>query len=165
MPEASASGPRLRPATPADAPALAAILNGVIAEGDKTAIAGPVTARDLDAWYVSGPDALCCILAEAEDGPLGFQALERHHPLPPGWADIATFVAAPARGRGVGPALWRATRASAGGLGLRAVIRSLNGGAIAYYRGCGFRPAGGVPAQVADVPADRTVLVRPPGRA
>lgn len=159
MPEGR--GLALRPASPGDAPALAALLDAIIAEGDKTAIPGPMTAETFAAWFL-GPEALACTLAEEGGRVLGFQALDRHHLLPPGWADISSFAAAPARGRGVGAALWQATRAAAGTLGLRAVIRSTNSGAQAYYRAMGFRPP---PADspLARVPADRTVLLCPPG--
>lgn len=160
MPEGG--GLVLRPAGPADAPAMAAILNAIIAEGDKTAVQGPVTEAQIAAWYLTGPDCRGCTLALAGGRAVGFQSLDVHHLPGTGWADISSFIAAPARGTGAGRALWRETRALARGLaGLRAVIRSVNPGAIAYYTACGFAPpVAGLPAILTDMPADRTVLLQ-----
>lgn len=168
MPDAADFAPTLRPAGLADAPAMAAILNGIIAEGDKTAIPGPVTEADIARYYLTGPDCRGCTLALIDGRPVGFQALASHYLLAhPGWADIGSFIAAPARGTGTGRALWAATRVLARSRGvprLRAVIRSVNTGALAYYRACGFaRPAVTLPAVTLpddiDIPLpDRTVL-------
>jgi len=162
MPDASGGGPVLRPAQAGDLPAMAALLNAVIAEGDKTAFAGQMTPADMDRLFVTGPDARGCTLATAGDGILGFQALGADYLAGTGWADISSFLAAAARGAGAGRALWGATRALARGqglAGLRAVIRSVNAGAIGYYSACGFVPdPGGLPAGVAIALPGRTIL-------
>lgn len=163
MPDSAALAPILRSAGLADAPAMAVILNGIIAEGDKTAIPGPVTEGDIARYYLTGPDCRGCTLALLGGHPVGFQALDSHYlRAHPGWADIGSFIAAPARGTGTGRALWAATRLLARRQGvphLRAVIRSVNTGAQAYYRACGFaRPAAPLPDEI-DIPLpDRTVL-------
>ena len=164
MPDGAGTGLVLRRALPADAPAMAAILNAVIAEGDKTAIAGPLAAPAIADLFLTGPDCSGCTLALVGGQPVGFQALDVHYLAGSGWADISSFVAADARGTGIGRGLWRATQALAGarGLtGLRAVIRSVNAGALAYYRACGFdRPTTPLPRGVDVRLEDRTLLFR-----
>ena len=143
---------------------MAALLNAVIAEGDKTAFQGHQTAGDINGLFVAGPDSCGCALALAENRLLGFQALSVEYLRGTGWADISTFVTTGSRGTGTGRALWQATQAQAraqGLAGLRAVIRSVNSGAIAFYSACGFAPPkGDLPDGVAITLQDRTVLVR-----
>ncbi|GAA1778959.1 GNAT family N-acetyltransferase [Agromyces lapidis] len=153
-----------------DADALAAVLNGVIAEGGKTAIDTPLTGSEFAEWFITGSHCISCVVAVADDGAfLGFQALERfHEELPPGVADIATFVTAVSRGAGAGRGLFTATAAIAEEAGLRclrAVIRRSNEDAIRYYRAIGFGDEGSVatdesvilirPVTPAGTPADR----------
>lgn len=153
----------LRPAGPGDLPAMAALLNAVIAEGDKTAFEGVMTPADMDRLFVSGPDARGCTLALEGDRLLGFQALNIEYLRGTRWADISSFVSAGARGRGVGRVLWRATCDVARGIhGFRAVIRSVNPGALGYYGACGFVPdPGGLPDAVAIALPGRRVLYSP----
>ena len=165
MPERLGAGLTLRPARPADLPAMAALLEAVIAEGDKTAFEGPMTAERIDALFLSG--ATCCGCMVALDGEklLGFQGLDAQYLQGTGWADVSSFAAAAARGRGVGAALWLATRQAAesrGLRGLRAVIRAVNTGAQGYYRRCGFGAVTGTLPEgvVPDLPG-RIVLVHP----
>ena len=137
-------GLRLRQAQAEDAPGLVALLNRVIDEGDKTAIASPLDPREFREWFITGAHCLGCVVAEADDGtPRGFQAHERYHDdLPAGWADVATYVDRAARGSGVGRLLIGATLTRARATGtttLRAVIRQGNDQAVRYYRRCGFR--------------------------
>jgi L-amino acid N-acyltransferase YncA len=139
---------RVRDAQVADAPAMASLLNRVVDEGDKTAIEHHLTERDVVEWFVTGPHARGCVVAlDGADRVLGFQAVETFHDdLPEGWADIGTFVAAQARGTGVGHLLMTATLSrcrEAGQRTLRAIIRSTNTGAIRYYRAMGFTDATG----------------------
>ncbi|GAB3758561.1 GNAT family N-acetyltransferase [Microlunatus parietis] len=138
----------IRPAKLDDAEPLSAVLNAVIAEGDKTAIDAPLSGSEFAEWFITGSHCISCVAAAGEDGRfLGFQALERfHRELPAGTADIATFVSAASRGSGVGRRLAEATVAIAERAGLRslrAVIRRRNTGAISYYRSLGFRDEGG----------------------
>ena len=134
---------RVRSATPDDAQQLAALLNGIVEEG-KTAIAEPFDATKVNEWFIVGAHCLGCIVAEASEGALvGFQALERfhHEELPPGMADIGTFIAPDARRKGVGCELTSMTvlrAASANITSLRAVIREDNLATQAFYRSCGF---------------------------
>lgn len=151
--------PRVRPAGPDDAPRLAALLNSVVDEGDKTAIDHHLTPEEARDWFVDGPACRGCVLAEDGSELLGFQAVEVFQDdLPEGWADIATFVADGARGRGVGRALLTGTLAACPAHGirtLRAVVRATNAGAQAFYRASGFEPV------VDAVRGPSVVLARP----
>lgn len=131
----------VRPATAADAPALAALLNEIIRIGGTTAHEEPFTARAFARHYLTGPGVICCHVAEAGGRPLGFQALERHPDLPEGWADIGTFVAPGRQGGGIGAALFAATRAAAEAAGrtaINATIRADNTPGLRYYARMGF---------------------------
>jgi len=137
------------------------LLNRIVDEGDKTAIDEHLTVETFTEWFISGPHCLSCVVATDSDESLGFQAVEVYHDdLPPGWADIATFVTFGTRGRGIGRALMTATTRNCNERRLqtlRAVIRRSNPGAVSYYRGMGFTEAS--PAyDSSDSPS--TVLVR-----
>ncbi|TCU10035.1 GNAT family N-acetyltransferase [Rhizobium sullae] len=155
----------IRAATTLDSTALALLLNRIVEEGDKTAIDTTFDAREFQQWFITGPHCRSCVVAEATDGRLlGFQALERYHDLPEGWADIATFLDASARGKGIGKALREKTFEAAEALGigvLRAVVRAQNAQAIAYYRECGFMPSDGYSSkEPAQQDADKVTLTR-----
>lgn len=126
-----------RPATSADAGALALLLNAIIARGGTTALETPMTPEALDLAYLTGPDVLCCHVAEGPDGRLeGFQTLIRDPRLPGNWGDIGTFARVDGSQKGVGTALFAATVARARVLGLRginATIRADNAGGLAFY--------------------------------
>ena len=136
-----------------DAARLARLLNDIIATGGTTAHETPFDAETFANAFLTGPDALCCCMAEAAPGqpPLGFQSLSRHPDLAPDWGDIGTFARPVPEVAGVGTALFAATRAAAQALGLRtifAVIRADNSGGPAYYSRMGlvdWRTCPGVP--------------------
>jgi len=144
---------RIRPARAADAPALCALLNRIIAIGGTTALETPLTPERFAAGFLEGPRFLCCFVAEAEGEAeggagggesgalLGFQALERSPKLPADWGDIATFAQVQPKVPGVGRALFAATRDQARALGLTAInatIRADNHGGLAFYGKMGF---------------------------
>src|SRR5690625_5030150 len=133
---------RIRHAEIDDAEELACLLNDIIAEGGKTAIDTPLTDSEIAEWFIIGPHCISCLIAVTDDVVLGFQTLERFHgDLPPGVADIATFVAEHGRSSGIGRRLANATAAIAEEVGLeclRAVIQASNEDAIGYYRSIGF---------------------------
>lgn len=152
----------VRPVTDADAPALAELLNAIIARGGTTALQSPFTPERLAATYLTGPKVISCFVAlDAETGEaLGFQTLVREPHLPEGWGDIGTFARVGGTQRGVGSALFAATRARAGQLGmtgLNAEIRADNVGGLAFYGRMGFEDHGVKPAApLADgTPVDR----------
>ncbi len=123
-----------------DAPALADLLNEIIAIGGTTAHQTAFTVETFLTHYIDGPEAICCHLAEG-DLPLGFQVLGVYPALPEGWLDIGTFVRPSARGTGAGAALFHATKAVArarGCLVINATIRADNALGLAYYARLGF---------------------------
>ena len=119
-----------------DAEELARILNSIIAEGGKTAIDTPLSGPELAEWFITGPHCISCLLADTDEGFLGFQALERFHAdLPHDMADIATFVTDRARGSGIGRSLSHATAAIAGENGVQR-IRAVIPGMIQQLPAC-----------------------------
>jgi L-amino acid N-acyltransferase YncA len=133
----------VRPATAADAPELAALLNAIIARGGTTALQQAFTPERLDRTYLTGPDVLCCVVAvDGESGRLeGFQTLIRETYLPADWGDIGTFTRVGGTQKGVGSALFAATRERARALGLaglNAQIRADNEGGLVFYGKMGF---------------------------
>jgi very-short-patch-repair endonuclease/L-amino acid N-acyltransferase YncA len=151
----------VRPVTSADAPALAELLNAIIAAGGTTALQDPYTPEALDAAYLTGPNVHCCFAAEDEDGTLlGFQTLGRYPGLPEDVGDIGTFARVGGTQRGIGSALFAATSRRAAELGLSAInatIRGDNTGGLAFYTKQGFVDHGvteGVPLKDG-TPVDR----------
>lgn len=136
----------IRPATGADAPALAELLNAVIRAGGTTALEDEFTPDALDVAYLTGPTVHCCHVAEDAAGELvAFQTLGRYSGLPGDVGDIATFADIARKQRGAGTALFAATTARARQLGLReinATIRADNTGGLAFYTKLGFSDHG-----------------------
>ena len=133
-----------------DAPALADLINEIIAIGGTTAHETPFTAEAFLAHYIDGPDAICCHMAEA-DRALGFQALSQNPALPTDWLDIGTFVRPAARGTGAAAALFQASKAFARARGckvLNATIRADNALGLGYYAKLGFTDYGAEPDHI-----------------
>ena len=132
----------VRPVEAADAPGLAELLNAVIAAGGTTALQEPFTPEALDQTYLTGPNVLCCFVAEDEDGTLlGFQTLGRYPGLPDDVGDIGTFTRLGSTQRGIGSALFAQTTRRAAELGLSAInatIRGDNTGGLTFYAKQGF---------------------------
>lgn len=134
----------LRRAVPADAGPLAQLLNEIIAIGGTTAHQTPYDAEPFAHACLTGPNALCCTVAETAPGqpPLGFQSLSRHPDPAPDWGDIGTFTRAVPKVQGVGTVLFAATQVAARDLGLTtifAIIRADNNRGLAYYNRMGFQ--------------------------
>jgi L-amino acid N-acyltransferase YncA len=133
----------IRSARREDAPSLAELLNAIIARGGTTALEEPYSADGLADAYLVGPDVICCFVAvNAETGTLeGFQTLGRYPSLPAEWGDIGTFARIGGTQRGIGTALFAATREEARRQGLQwinATIRADNTGGLAFYGRMGF---------------------------
>ncbi len=132
----------IRPATTDDVPGMVALLNRIIAKGGTTAHEVPYTEDKFATAYLTGADAIACLVADAaERGLLGFQVLGYWPGLPAGWVDIGTFVSENARGTGAGAALFAATKALAMARGdrtINATIRADNALGLAFYARCGF---------------------------
>ena len=134
---------QVRPARDADAAELAELLNEIIARGGTTALQEPFTPARLAETYLTGPEVISCVVAaNGETGRLeGFQTLIHEDDLPPDIGDIGTFARVGGTQRGVGTALFAATRAAALLKGLSAInatIRADNTGGLAFYGRMGF---------------------------
>lgn len=143
---------RIRPATAADAPELAGLINAIIDIGGTTAWQTRFTPAFFVEHYISGPDCLSCFVAE-DDRLYGFQAMGRSDELPAGWGDIGSFARVAPKRAGVGTALFAATLAKARDLGLVAIhaqIRADNESGLAFYAKMGFVDHG----VLEDVPLD-----------
>ena len=128
----------------ADAAPLAELLNAIIAQGGTTALEEPFTPERLAEAYLIGPAVLACFVAVDPDAGQvqGFQTLGRYPNLPDDIGDIGTFARIDGKQRGVGSALFIATRERACELGLSAIhatIRADNTGGLAFYTKQGFR--------------------------
>ena len=149
----------IRPVARADAAELAELLNAIIAAGGTTALEEPFSPGVLDACYLTGPEVLCCFVAEDDDGALlSFQTLGRYPDLPDDVGDIGTFARIGVTGRGVGHALFAATQAWASKRGLAALnatIRADNAGGLAFYTKLGFTDLD----VITDMPLDSGTLV------
>ncbi|MFC7475929.1 GNAT family N-acetyltransferase [Dankookia sp. GCM10030260] len=132
----------IRPVQDLDAPALADLLNEIIARGGTTALEEPFTPRALADAMLTGPDVICCFVAQDDGGsPAGFQSLVRVEGLPDGIGDIATFSRVGWVQQGTGSRLFAATREAARQQGLAAInatIRADNAGGLAFYSRLGF---------------------------
>ena len=133
---------RVRPTVRADAPALADLLNEIIAAGGTTAYETPFTPAAFADAHIDGPAVITSMIAEDEDGrPMGFQILLASDKLELGWGDIGTFARRGSAMRGIGSALFAATKAAAIAAGLNvinATIRADNSGGLAFYAKIGF---------------------------
>jgi len=131
-----------RPARPEDATPMCALLNAIIARGGTTAHQVPFTPEGIVSHYIEPAAAVSCTVAEVDGRITGFQTLVAAPGyLPQGWGEIGTFVAEGMQGKGVGKALFAATRPAARSAGLRhidATIRADNFGGLAYYTALGF---------------------------
>ncbi len=137
-----------RRAIPADAPAMCAILNEIIAIGGTTAYEDPFDEAQMTENYISSPSLIRCTLADVDGETCGFQGIWRPDPafesartLPADWAVIASFVKVGMTGHGIGKSLFAATCAAARSEGISAIdatIRADNASGLRFYDGMGF---------------------------
>lgn len=130
-----------REAGPQDVPAMAAILNAIIAIGGTTAHQKPKTLAEVDRDYVSGPDVLSSVVVEEAGQVQGWQSV--------GWwqgeAHIGTFVQPGLQAKGAGQAMFDLTCRVLRGKGIAEIIASIradNVPGLAYYARIGFRHIG-----------------------
>jgi L-amino acid N-acyltransferase YncA len=136
------TGFTVRDARAEDAPGLCDLLNAIVRAGGTTARLTEMTVPEFEDWYISGAHVPWCLVAVAAEVRLGFQGLSVHKLLPAGWVDIGTFTQQGSAVRGVGTALFTATRIRAAALGfsvINATIRADNAPGLAYYAKMGFR--------------------------
>ena len=139
---------RVRAALPADAPAMSALQNQIIRIGGTTAHQTEQDAGFVALHYVTGPEVICCHLAEDGTGLIGFQSLGHHPALPEGWGDIGSYVSPDRQRTGAGAALFEATLVAARQAGIvtiNAAIRADNQLGLGYYTQRGFVDHGAEP--------------------
>ena len=138
----------IRPVQEFDAQAISQLLNAIITTGKYT-ILEPVSVQEQLEFIQGFPKRGVFLVAERDDGKiLGLQDVSPTS----SWSnamrhvgDIATFIALPAQGQGVGRALAQCTFAAARAKGyekLIAMIRGDNPRAIGFYVSQGFKIIG-----------------------
>jgi L-amino acid N-acyltransferase YncA len=131
----------VRPATLQDTPGMCALLNAIIRKGGTTAFEQEKTPEEVADWYLTGPHALLCHVAQDQGRIIGYQTVSRYGDLQPGWGDIGTFVQIGLQRSGAGATLFAATLAAARNKGLttiNATIRADNVPGLGYYTRRGF---------------------------
>jgi phosphinothricin acetyltransferase len=133
---------QIRPLVESDWPAVASIFEEGIATGDATFETEPPS---WDAWDAAHTDVR--VVAERDGGVVGWAALSgtSDRCCYRGVAEVSVYVAAAARGRGVGKALLDAviSRSEAAGIWtLQAGIFPENKPSLRLHLGCGFRLVG-----------------------
>ena len=134
----------VRPAEDRDAPGMSRVLLDIIA------LTGRMRPHDegfVRSHYIANPDSIRCGVALDDDGVLGFQSLVRAMPgnrygVPEGWGIIGTHISPRAHRRGVGTALFAASRRAAIAAGLSTIdayIGADNPMGLRYYEAMGFR--------------------------
>ena len=135
---------QVRPAIRDDADEMSHVLREIAALKGSTRRTDP---EHVLRHYVEHPDRIECSVAVDETGKVwGFQSLKRAaqgniYGVPPGWGIIGTHVSPQAARRGVGSALFAASRSAAERAGLAmidATIGNANSVAQAYYDTLGF---------------------------
>jgi L-amino acid N-acyltransferase YncA len=135
----------LRPAVPADAPALAAIYNEGIAEREATFETRSRTGAEVAAWIAEG---LPFLVAEDETGAIaGFARVSAYSDrcVYAGVGEHGVYVAAAARGRGTGRALLIGLCDAAERTGyykLTSRVFTSNEASRALHRAAGFEEVG-----------------------
>ncbi|NEX46148.1 GNAT family N-acetyltransferase [Pseudotabrizicola algicola] len=133
-----------RPATPADAGAMADLLNRIIAIGGTTAHETPKSAETVRRDYIDGPATLTCVVAESGGRIIGWQAVGWHGAE----AHIGSFVDPDVQAKGTGAQMFALTRSLCRERGLTeifATIRADNTPGLAYYARLGFADIGAEP--------------------
>jgi L-amino acid N-acyltransferase YncA len=162
-----ASDIRIRPGTPADAAGMAALLNGVIAEGKPVLLTGPFSVEAERAFLEGMPARAAFHVVEApEASDAGTHAVNDHGdrhaspvvvaaqvfvPYAEGMpahdhvAEMGTWVREGWRRQGLGRSLWERTLAAARSRGFGKIltdIRADNLESLAYHLALGFTVAG-----------------------
>ena len=146
---------RIRRAVPADAEGVVRIWETIAAERVYSAVDKPWSVEQERAFLAGLSAREAMHVAEAADGEIvGFQSLDLWSSLLGSMAHVAqlgTFLAPEWRRRGVGRALFSATREFAMGAGFRKLViqvRGSNASAQSYYLRMGFAPCGRLSRQV-----------------
>jgi len=131
----------VRQATPDDAQGIVSLLQAIVDKGGTTAFQGQVPADFLAPVLAGTEPRGICHVAELDGVLLGFQYIFPLKDGPEDRATIATFARLGSTQRGIGAALFDATRKAAIRFGYRdidATIRADNSGGLRYYGRMGF---------------------------
>jgi L-amino acid N-acyltransferase YncA len=136
----------VRPATPADADAVARIYSEGIAERSATFETEPRTAADVLAWMDAG-ERLPLLVADEDARVLGWARILSYSDRAAyaGVGEVSVYVDRPARRRGVGRRLLDELDRQAGELGYWKLTTKLfpeNTASVALLRACGWREVG-----------------------
>lgn len=134
----------VREATQADVPQICTFLRELTAAGKRTR---PDDETFVSESYVGGPDNVSCAVAEIDGEVMGIQVLfvaqsGNQWDVPAGWGGVGTHVSPRAARKGVGKALFNATRQAAEKAGLVHIDASIgkdNTEGLGYYEAMGFR--------------------------
>ena len=135
----------VRPAILSDAPGVSEMLYALKAAGKRTR---PCDQAFVETSYIANPRNILCALAVDDGHVMGLQSLTHAYEGNPygaalGMGIIGTHVSPQAARRGVGRALFEATKLAAVEAGLTAVeafIQTANAEGHAYYGAMGFLP-------------------------
>ncbi|HET9153627.1 MAG TPA: arsinothricin resistance N-acetyltransferase ArsN1 family A [Solirubrobacterales bacterium] len=137
--------PAVRHAVVQDADAVCAIYNAALSERSSTFETKPRSATDFEARIED--NRLPLLVSDGDSGPIGWAALASYSPRPcySGIGECSVYVAASARGRGVGTALTEALAAAAEQRGFHKMIGKLftdNLASVRLVERCGFKTVG-----------------------
>lgn len=145
----------IRRANLRDASGISAVLATVVAERVHSAISSAWTVEQETAYLASlSPREVIHVAIDDAGIIVGLQTLDRWSTYLDSMAhvgQVGTFLLPEYRGRGVGRALWNATRAFARSVGYRKIViyvRGTNLRAQAFYQRLGFRECGRLTRQV-----------------
>jgi L-amino acid N-acyltransferase YncA len=135
----------VRRAVTEDADAICGIYNAALSERSSTFETQPRSAADFETRIEDGRFPL--LVSDSGSGPIGWAALGTYSARPcyAGIGECSVYVAASARGRGVGTALTEALAAAAEQRGFHKMIGKLftdNIASVRLVERCGFKPVG-----------------------
>lgn len=150
----------LRHATPDDAEVVAGLLNPIILNRDGTALTETVTIREEQTYLQGHLIHGWVILASQSGEALGFQSVQVNVT---GFGEIGTYIAADARGQGVGRSLTAFTAQTMRERGVHTLLAEVathNVRGLRAYRSWGFRDASPELIQRlrGEAPEDKTCL-------
>lgn len=136
----------VRPATPADAAAIAAIYGAHVSDGYASFETEAPSVAEIARRMAAAP-RLPWLVAEQDAAVIGFAYAARHRERAAyRWsADVSVYLAAPATGRGVGRALYDALLPEVAALGYVSVFAGIalpNAASVRLHESVGFTPVG-----------------------
>jgi dephospho-CoA kinase len=157
--------PRMRPGLLADAEGIAAVLNAVVHERDRSVIDRTFTPAQERSFLRRLPARSRLTVAEVGNVVAGFQVLEPYALYTGAMnhvATVGTYVAAAVRGAGLGRRMTGETFEQARAAGFSKIVvqvRADNAGALAFYDALGFRACGRLACQARLEGSDVDILL------